>query len=56
VSFYGDHRLTKRVDVYAGITYSAVSGGLAIAIPHGPGVPYYYDDNVAPVLGARFAF
>jgi predicted porin len=56
VSLYADHHFTKRVDVYAGITYSKVSGGLAIAIPHGPGVPYYYDNNVAPVLGTRFAF
>ncbi len=56
VSLYADHHFTKRVDVYAGITYSEVSGGLAIAIPHGPGVPYYYDNNVAPVLGTRFAF
>jgi predicted porin len=56
ISFYIDHHLTKRVDVYAGIAYSDVSGGLSIAIPHGPGVPYYYQDNIAPVLGARFAF
>jgi predicted porin len=56
VSFYVDHHLTKRVDVYTGITYSDVSGGLSIAIPHGPGVRYFYNDNVAPVLGARFAF
>lgn len=56
LSFSGDHRLTKRVDAYAGIAYSAVSGGLSIAIPHGPGVPYYHNDNLAPVLGARFAF
>jgi hypothetical protein len=33
-----------------------VSGGLAIAIPHGPGVPYNYDNNVAPTVGVRFAF
>jgi hypothetical protein len=26
-----------------------VSGGLAIAIPHAPGVPECHDDNVAPV-------
>jgi len=32
-------------------TYSNVSGGLAIAIPHAPGVPYFHDDNVAPVVG-----
>jgi predicted porin len=56
VSVYSDHHLTKRVDAYAGITYSDVSGGLAVAIPHGPGVPFLYNDNVAPVLGVRFAF
>ena len=56
VSFYADHRLTKRVDAYGGIEYSDVSGGLAIAIPHGPGVPYYHNNNLAPVIGARFAF
>jgi len=31
-------------------------GGLAIAIPHGPGVPYFYDNNVAPTIGGRFSF
>jgi len=56
VSFYVDYHFTRRFDVYAGIAYSDVSGGLAIAIPHGPGVPYYYDDNIAPTLGARYAF
>ena len=55
-SLYVDHRFTKRFDAYAGIAYSKVSGGLAIAIPHGPGVPYYHDDNVAPVVGVRFTF
>jgi hypothetical protein len=42
--------------VFAGVAYSMVSGGLAIAIPHGPGVPYNYDSNVAPTIGARFTF
>jgi predicted porin len=56
VSLYADHHFTKRFDVYAGIAYSEVSGGLAIAIPHGPGVPYYYDNNIAPTIGGRFAF
>ncbi len=56
VSFYADHHITKRFDAYAGIAYSDVSGGLAIAIPHGPGVPYNYDSNLAPVVGGRFAF
>ena len=56
VSLYADHHFTKRFDAYAGIAYSNVSGGMAIAIPHGPGVPYNYDSNVAPTVGARFAF
>jgi predicted porin len=56
VSFYADHHFTPRFDAFAGIAYSWVSGGLAIAIPHGPGVPYDYDSNLAPVVGGRFAF
>ncbi len=56
VSLFADHHFAKRVDAYAGIAYSDVSGGLAIAIPHGPGVPYNANSNVAPTLGTRFAF
>jgi predicted porin len=56
VSLYADHHFTKRFDVYGGIAYSNVSGGLAIAIPHGPGVPYFYDNNFAPTVGGRFTF
>jgi predicted porin len=55
-SFYVDHHFTKRFDAYAGIAYSYVNGGLAIAIPHGPGVPYNYNNNVAPTVGGRFTF
>jgi len=55
-SLYADHHFTKRFDVFAGVAYSWVSGGLAIAIPHGPGVPYFSNNNVAPTIGARFAF
>jgi predicted porin len=55
-SLYTDHHFTKRLDTFAGIAYSGVTGGLAIAIPHGPGVPYLFDNNFAPVLGARFTF
>ena len=55
-SLYVDHHFTKRFDAYAGIAYSNVSGGLGIAIPHGPGVPYYHDDNIAPTIGGRFTF
>jgi len=56
VSLYADHHFTKRFDGFAGIAYSFVSGGLAIAIPHGPGVPYKYDSNLAPTIGGRFTF
>jgi predicted porin len=56
VSIYADHHFTPRFDAYAGIAYSYVSGGLAIAIPHGPGVPYFHDNNLAPTIGGRFAF
>ncbi len=56
VSLYVDHHFTPRFDGFAGIAYSDVSGGLAIAIPHGPGVPYNYPNNLAPTIGGRFAF
>jgi predicted porin len=55
-SLYADHHFTKRFDAFAGIAYSWVSGGLAIAIPHGPGVPYNSDNNFAPTIGGRFTF
>jgi predicted porin len=56
VSLYADYHFTKRLDGYLGVAYSVVTGGLAIAIPHGPGVPYLYPTNVAPTIGVRFAF
>jgi predicted porin len=55
-SFYIDHHFTKRFDGFAGIAYSWVTGGLNIAIPHGPGVPYFSDNNCAPTIGGRFMF
>jgi predicted porin len=55
-SSYVDYHFTKRLDGFGGIAGSNVSGGLAIAIPHGPGVPYFHDSNIAPTLGVRFAF
>jgi predicted porin len=55
-SLYVDHHFTKRFDGFAGIAYSYVTGGLAIAIPHGPGVPYNSNNNCAPTVGARFVF
>jgi predicted porin len=56
VSLYTDHHFTKRFDAFAGIAYSDVSGGLAIAIPHGPGVPYLHNSNLAPTVGVRYSF
>jgi predicted porin len=56
VSVYLDHHFSKRFDSYVGIAYSDVSGGLAIAIPHKPGVPYYDNNNVAPTMGVRYSF
>ena len=55
-SLYTDHHFTKRFDGYAGLAYSYVTGGLAIAIPHGPGVPYFHNSNFAPTIGGRFTF
>jgi len=55
-SLFADHRFAKRFDAYAGLAYSFVYGGAAIAIPHGPGVPYLHNSNFAPVLGGRFTF
>ena len=55
-SLYADHHFTKRFDLFAGVEYSDVSGGLAIAIPHGPGVPYNHNNNLAPTVGGRFTF
>lgn len=55
-SLYTDHHFTKRVDVFAGIAYSYVTGGLSVAIPHAPGVRYFHNSNIAPVIGGRFAF
>jgi predicted porin len=55
-SLYMDHHFTKRFDGFAGLAYSFVTGGLAIAIPHGPGVPYVHNSNYAPTIGARFTF
>jgi predicted porin len=55
-SLYLDHHFTKRFDAFTGLAYSFVTGGLAIAIPHGPGVPYLHNNNFAPLLGGRFSF
>ena len=55
-SLYTDHHFTKRFDGFAGMAYSFVTGGMAIAIPHGPGVPYLHNSNFAPTVGGRFVF
>jgi predicted porin len=55
-SLYMDHHFTKRFDGFAGLAYSFVYGGMAIAIPHGPGVPYLHNSNFAPTIGGRFSF
>jgi predicted porin len=55
-SLFADHRFVKRFDGFVGLAYSFVYGGAAIAIPHGPGVPYLHNSNFAPTIGARFSF
>ena len=55
-SLFADHHFTKRFDGFGGLAYSFVYGGAAIAIPHGPGVPYLHNSNFAPTLGGRFTF
>jgi predicted porin len=55
-SLYTDHHFTRRFDGFAGLAYSFVTGGLAIAIPHAPGVPYLNNSNFAPTVGGRFTF
>ncbi len=54
-SLYMDHRFTKRFDGFAGLAYSFVTGGLAIAIPNS-GVPFLHNSNFAPTIGGRFSF
>jgi predicted porin len=55
-SLYGDYHFTLHFDAFAGVAYSIVSGGLNIAIPHGPGVPYLHNNNTAPTVGVRYSF
>jgi hypothetical protein len=43
-----DYRPLKRVDLYAGVMYSKVSGGLANG--------YLYSDVWAPTAGIRIRF
>jgi predicted porin len=55
-SLYIDHHFAKRFDAFTGLAYSFVTGGLAVAIPHGPGVRYLHNSNFAPTVGGRFSF
>ncbi len=55
-SLYADHRFVRRFDGFAGVAYSFVTGGLAIAIPHSPGISYLHNSNWAPTIGGRFTF
>jgi predicted porin len=47
-SFMIDYRPLKRVDLYAGVLYSKVTGGLATG--------YLEPDNIAPTAGIRIRF
>jgi len=47
-SFLVDYRPLKRVDLYAGVFYSKVTGGLATG--------YLESDNIAPTAGFRIRF
>jgi hypothetical protein len=43
-----DYRPSKRVDVYAGVMWSRVTGGLASG--------YFFQQNIAPTVGLRVQF
>jgi len=49
VSFSGDYRFTKRFDIYAGIMYTGVYGGLASGFD-------FSTTDVDPTVGFRFRF
>jgi hypothetical protein len=48
VSAYADYHFTKRFDIYGGIMYSVVTGGLASG--------YFNPNNIAPTVGVRYTF
>jgi hypothetical protein len=48
VSVAIDYRLLKRLDVYGGLMYSQVNGGLASG--------YLHANNIAPTIGLRLQF
>jgi predicted porin len=43
-----DYRVTKRLDAYAGVMWSQVTGGLASG--------YLNSQNIGPTVGLRFQF
>jgi predicted porin len=43
-----DYRITKRLDAYAGVMWSRVSGGLASG--------FLNFQNIGPTIGLRFSF
>jgi predicted porin len=43
-----DYRITKRLDAYAGVMWSQVTGGLASG--------YLNFQNIGPTVGLRFQF
>jgi predicted porin len=47
-SSYIDYHFTKRFDIYGGLMYSSVTGGIASG--------YFSASNWAPTVGARFVF
>jgi hypothetical protein len=48
ISSYVDYHFTPRFDVYGGIIYSVVTGGMASN--------FYNPNNWAPTVGARYSF
>jgi predicted porin len=48
VSIMADYRVTKRLDAYAGVMWSQVTGGLASG--------YLHSQNIGPTVGLRFQF
>ena len=50
-SLYADHHFTKRFDGFVGAGLFLRLRWAAIAIPHGPGVPYLHNSNFAPTIG-----
>ena len=57
VSFVADYQLTKRLDLYSGLAYSQVGGGLDYQInSSNKFVGYFNNNNFTGLIGARFIF